>query len=196
MVVTAIWAATLWGFYHVVETHIRLPRSNPLPVVGYFAGMVALAGWMIQAKIATRNSRKQHTMNVLFQTRMSKEFQDHVDRITKKYPDGAPIPYEEIILPENADVFASVRFILNYYEFIAVGIEHGDLDEPLIRSCICSQFCTFCRRSDSVIRSVRGEDERGDADPTKERFLRAARKLQRRWQKRIDRSVPPWVRQP
>ena len=181
-----VWAVALIGFYHVLDFHVRNPMSNPTGTVAYAAALIALAGWMIQARIAIRNSRKQHTMNVLLQTRMSSEFNKNVAVIERNFPKGANISFKKA--NRTQEILAAVRYVLNYYEFIAVGLWHRDLDERLMRDCICSQMCTFCLRADDVIRTVRGENELGVPTPDKQRVFRFLRPLQKRWQRRIDRQ--------
>ena len=90
-----------------------------------------------------RNSRKQHTINVLFHTRLSPEFISYVENIKSCFPGESQITVKEIEDNPDANVKEAVRFLLNYYEFIAVGVRHGDLDIKLIRDCLCTQFCIF-----------------------------------------------------
>lgn len=194
LAILVVWIAAFTGLYHVVQAHMNNPASNLFALVGYCAALVALAGWMVQSFVAMRNSRKQHTMNVLLQTRLNEIPAKHIKQIDKTFPNGADISYAELSKEENRDAYESVRWILNYYEFVATGIRHGDLDENLMCDCICSQLCVFCKRADDVIRNVRSEDDRGRPTIEKARVLRSLRKLQRRWQGKIDRRTrrPRW----
>jgi hypothetical protein len=181
-----VWFLALYGFAHVLDFHIKSPGKNPTAIVAYAAAWAALTGWMIQALIAVRNSRKQHTMSVLLQTRMSAEFNKNVAIIEKTFPEGSVISYSKA--NRNKQTLSAVRYVLNYYEFIAVGLRHRDLDETLMRDCICSQMCRFLLRADDVIRKVRDENEFGVASAEKRRIFRTLRSLQKRWQRRIDRQ--------
>lgn len=134
-------------------------------------------------------------MNVLLQTRLNAIPEQHIRTIDEAFPNGAAISFDELSRPNNRDAYNSVRWILNYYEFVATGIDHRDLDERLMCDCLCSQLCMFCRRAEDVIRNVRGEDERGRPAPDKKRILKSLRKLQRRWQRKLDRlNAAPWWR--
>jgi Domain of unknown function (DUF4760) len=126
-------------------------------------------------------------MNVLFQTRINPEFIKHVENIQKDFPEETEITYAKATV--NKVTFESIRFMLNYYEFIAVGIKHGDLDEKLMKDCICSQMCKFCRRCDDFIRTVRNENQFGTPAADKARLLCSLRPLQRKWQAEIDRDT-------
>jgi hypothetical protein len=138
---------------------------------------------MIQAVLSIRNSRKQHTMNLLLQSRLSTEFNKHVNAIRNTFPDGSEITYENA---RKSEAFESVRYILNYYEFIAVGLKHRDLDERLLRDSHCTQICTFCKRVDKLLAHVREENERGVASPKHSRLYNNLRDLQHRWQKHMN----------
>lgn len=191
--VLAIWLLAGLGFYHVYEQHVKAPNTNPLAIIAYSAGLIALAGWMVQSWTSTRNSRKQHTINVLFQTRLSSEFTKHVDNIQARFPDVTPIKYSEVKYLADKSVWESVRFILNYYEFIAVGVRHGDLDEKLLRDCICTQMCTFHNRAIDVLRTTREEGEHGKPAPSKRRVLRNLVWLYWRWEPYATNRRYPWL---
>lgn len=192
-----VWVPALTLLYHVIRTHTDSPATTPNPtaMIAYVAALAALAGWMFQGWLSVRNSRKQHTMNVLLQTRLNPQFADHASKIEAVFPPGNPITFEALTKPENAQVRESVRWILNYYEFIAAGLRHGDLDEPLMQDCMLTQFCRFYKKSESYIRDVRGEDALGTPDPEKARVLKALVALQPRWQRKLDQLKPPvWQR--
>lgn len=189
--IVATWLLAGVGLWHLAQTHLSKPDSNPIALVGYSAALVALAGWMIQAWISVRNSRKQHTMNVLLQTRLNPQFADHANRISKKFPAGAPITYKEITKPENEAEYDSVRWVLNYYEFIAAGISHGDLDEPLMMDCICTQMSLFCGRAEDVIQCLREEDAQGNPSQARARVLKSLRQLLPRWREKANQT--PWL---
>jgi hypothetical protein len=120
---------------------------------------------------------------------------DHASVIETAFPAGVPVTYEAMAKPENVAERASVRWILNYYEFIAAGIEHGDLDEPLMQDCMLTQFCRFCQKSEDYIRRSRGEDSAGRPKPENARLMKSLLRLQPRWQREMDRLLPPvWER--
>ena len=191
--VVIVWIAALVGFDHIVRAHVAQPNSNPTAIVAYSAALVALAGLMAHALIAVRNSRKQHTMDVLLQTRLNPKFWEHAGKIQGTYPDQTEIVPEILFKEENKEVRESVTWILNYYEFVSTGIIHGDLDERLMRDCICTQFCAFCRRVDEVIKAERHEDEFGNPSVARKRVLKSVRWLQKRWQRKINHPrIPFW----
>lgn len=181
------------GGWHVYQFHLEKPEEYATATVAYVAAVAALVGWIVQSFIAMRNSRKQHTINVLFQTRMNPEFANNVANIHKPYPSPQNIPADAIKKMEDQSVFDSVKYVLNYYEFIAVGIRHGDLDEKLMRDCLCSQLCKFCGRANDVIRDARGESPEGVPSPDKKRILKHLRWLYWRWEPHATNRRFPWL---
>jgi hypothetical protein len=190
-----VWSVALLGFYHIGYRHVEVPTRDPTAIIAYSAAMIALAGWMYQSWLAVRNSRKQHTMNVLLQTRLNPLFAEHAEIIEAAFPLGKPITFDALALTGNAKAKDSVRWILNYYEFIAAGIHHGDLDEALMQDCMLTQLCRFFKKSEDYIRQSRGEDAAGKPDPRSARVMKSLIALQPRWQRKLDRSLPPvWER--
>jgi hypothetical protein len=94
-----IWAFALMGLRYVLNAYEAEPNGNLSSVVGYFAALLALAGWMVQAFLSVRASRKQHSINVLFQSRMSPEYQNNLRKVNERFPKNAPLALDVI----NAD---------------------------------------------------------------------------------------------
>jgi Domain of unknown function (DUF4760) len=120
---------------------------------------------------------------------MSEAWRQNVDRIQKLFPDRASISYKEALKSWNKDAYEAIRFVLNYYEFLAVAVRYGDMDERVLRDCIGTNVVTFCRRAENFIANVRSENTRGQPAPAKARLLCSLRKLNRRWTRQIDRQI-------
>ena len=114
-------------------------------VMGAFTAMV---GWMVSAIVTVRNSVKQHTINTLLQSRLSQAYVERLRIINDAYsPVGKGI---RVIVDADFDDTSQVdqlnamRYFLNYFEFIALAIRYGDLDESLMkasmRGIVCTQF--------------------------------------------------------
>lgn len=94
----------------------------------------AVAGWLVNSIVTIRNSVKQHTINTLLQSRLSKTYMDEGDAAR-----AALQPYVPKKLKAPADFILnhkdrnSIDYVLNYIEFIAVGIMHGDLHEGVMK---------------------------------------------------------------
>lgn len=102
----------------------------------------AITGWIITAMVNVRNSIKQHTINTLLQSRLSATYMAHADIVNKNFiaPDGTLRPLQQSELEAQSDAtqikLNSLRYILNYIEFISIGIKYGDLHESLLKSSL------------------------------------------------------------
>ena len=91
----------------------------------YFAALIALVGWVVTAYISLYNSTKQHTINILLQSRLSNTFQDYrakVLAIYSEYPQLVAVPLSDIeklrnrnLEPEKVVALESMKYLLNYY---------------------------------------------------------------------------------
>ncbi|MEX5426457.1 DUF4760 domain-containing protein [Acinetobacter radioresistens] len=115
-----------------------LGESQRIPIMfGYLTIGFATVGWLFTNYITSKNSIRQHTLTVLTQMRMSTEFMKNANKLQAEIENGTIITYDyyNAIGIENKDkeLKESVRFILNYLEFVSVGIRLGDLDESLVK---------------------------------------------------------------
>lgn len=100
-------------------------------------------GWLTSAYVTIKNSVKQHTINTLLQSRLSVTYMKYADLVNKEFGDFAN---EYSFDPKNwgsNDPITKVdqealRYLLNYFEYVALGIRHGDLHEGLLRSSLRS----------------------------------------------------------
>lgn len=108
-----------------------MEKKDWLPALGV---LLAASGWITSSIVTIRNSVKQHTINTLLQTRLSATYQDNAD-IVKKNIKGcsphAPAPIDTIRASEEVEI--AVEYLLNYIEFMSVGIRHGDLHEAVLK---------------------------------------------------------------
>ncbi|MCX8520736.1 MAG: DUF4760 domain-containing protein, partial [Rhodoferax sp.] len=98
-------------------------------------------GWMLTNLINLRNSIRQHTITTLLQSRLSSTYMAYADRLSAHYADYEARKENNPALREGptdkVDVLA-LRYILNYFEFIAIGIKRGDLDEGMLKDSLRS----------------------------------------------------------
>ncbi|WP_459349673.1 DUF4760 domain-containing protein, partial [Rhodovulum sulfidophilum] len=110
-ILASLAATLLWHVYssHIVEGH---GASTAVAFVGVIAAIVALLSLFVQSALTRSISRKQHTMNVLFQSRVNSVFAEHVDRIQNAFPEQTPLNLQVVRQPQNAELFGSVRWVL------------------------------------------------------------------------------------
>lgn len=116
----------------------------------------AVSGWLVNAIVTIRNSVKQHTINTLLQSRLSKTYMDEADKAREALKDYAPDKVAPLNHIKDHDDRNSVDYILNYIEFIAVGMRHGDLHEGVMKDSmrgivtgfahVTSEYIQFKRR--------------------------------------------------
>jgi hypothetical protein len=100
------------------------------PSLAILIGAVfATLGWLYTARRSRVLARKQHTINILLQTSFNKEFGDSFRTVA----DMLAKPCPDLTQPDLKEEWYHYIRMMNYYEFTAVGIRYGDLDERLIR---------------------------------------------------------------
>lgn len=103
--------------------------------ITYAGAFVALLGWLTREFFALRTLRKQHTVSVLLQSRMSAAFNERHKAMLKVYPATTgvtPVAYNDWQDPQKIEAIEALKYLLNFYEFIAIGIRNGDLDEDYL----------------------------------------------------------------
>ena len=117
--------------------------------------ILAMAGWIANNIQNRFIQRKQHTLDVLLNSRFSETWNSHRKVVDKYFPPGNYIDPDVVLKEENNEIRESVKVIGNYYEFLAASMRLGDLDEPLLKACVRNQACQFYRRFERYVRRVR-----------------------------------------
>lgn len=103
--------------------------------------VVAVIGVLIAGWLSIHNSIRQHTIATLLDSRLSETYMRYADILSRHYSDYEKRRAVNPALRENptdkVDVLA-LRYILNYFEFIAIGVKRGDFDEETLRDSLRS----------------------------------------------------------
>jgi hypothetical protein len=150
-----IFAAAIVGGIATVS-----PDTLDAKQIVVFAAISAIAGWMTSAYLTRRNSTKQHTMTVLTQVRISTEMNSRIRALYDKLPADTPITKEFFTNKDNMEAVRAAQYILNYYEFLAVALRHGDLDHDLLKDCIRGQLCSVYQKLEAYIEESVATDPR------------------------------------
>lgn len=152
---------------------------NILPVI--IAMWAASIGWLVHFKMSSKVHRTNNSFAIIMEMRKNSEFLKRNEMIAKHFPPGVdeiPTKYRPYFCPkvcgsillskgnedakDDVDAIRAVRYMLNYYEFIASGIRAGDLDEKLIfdtlHSVIVSQYDRFSLIIDHASQKNIGSD--------------------------------------
>jgi hypothetical protein len=145
--------------------------------------MTGITGWVCSAFISLRNSIKQHTVSIYVQSRLSSPYAETIKRVNLMHfsigctPD--PIPTEIFASPDNAELMHDINTVLNYFEFIAVGIRHGDFDELVLKDIMHGMIINMCLKASLYIKFLRsGESGIGGV-----RSFEHLLWLEKRWEK-------------
>lgn len=176
---------------------------NLPPLIG--ALWVAGTGWYIHFQATAKNHRTTNAFNLIMQTRTCKEFLERGKQVQLAYPHGSKVPvadehyfhqsalkdahvasggdeaHSEMKKAVGAD---SLKYLLNYYEFMAVGIEARDLEEDLLYDTIGVTVTSIHERSEVFINFIR--------DPAKGNqplAFSCLSELCERWNKRLRAEV-------
>ncbi len=113
----------------------------------FLATSVAVFTWFGTTVVTVRNSIKQHTITTLLQMRLSATYMDNANKVAVALRSCAidvdvatrsPMPKELLSYFRSADGAQcpmgemSLRYVLNYFEFLAIGICRGDFDEQML----------------------------------------------------------------
>lgn len=149
--------------------------------VGALTVVLGTLGWIANVYVSQHNARRQHTMNVLLAHSLSKSFRSSMDTINRSFPKQASIS-ATVFSDGDEDTQSAIKYVLNYYEFIALGVDHGDLDEKIMEDAYSGIICGFYERAEPLVTALRGEDEKGDAKRPK--VLHHLRSVYLRWKQR------------
>ena len=113
---------------------------------GLFLGPTLVAvGWIVTNEVNIRNSRKQHTINLIMQ------YFTNAQRVADKDAVNRALPYPQLLdaTARNFDdtgdrLLRAVARELNYFDFLASSILHREIDEQLLRRVFRTIIRNYC----------------------------------------------------
>ncbi|WP_180027831.1 DUF4760 domain-containing protein [Acinetobacter sp. YH16032] len=113
-------------------------------LVTVLAAIAAVFGWIFTSRVQMINTIRSHSVQVLMNSRNSTAYIAKVDIATKirrnlgkdqnvESKDKVQLTREKFNSLEDEEKSA-VTYLLNFLEFVAIGIRHNNLDEDLIKS--------------------------------------------------------------
>jgi hypothetical protein len=137
-----------------------LNQQNLITVFGIVA---AITGWIFTSWVSMRNVKRQHTMNVLLQSRLSQAYQQHMKKVVEIYLGSSgfnPVQINDWDQTEKKEAIEGIKYLLNYFEFIAIGIKSGDLDEGTLRNSMSVILNTLVTMSDEYIKHSKSKSRK------------------------------------
>lgn len=128
---------------------------------GLFLGPTLVAvGWVVTNEVNTRNSRKQHTVNLIMQ------YFTNAKRIEDKEMLNTKLPFPAILNPAEVDfddtsnpVLRAATRELNYFDYLSSAVLHREIDEQLLRRVFGIVIRNYCIQLGPYITHWRGKDE-------------------------------------
>lgn len=125
--------------------------------------LFAVYSYFRNAKRAEAAQRKQHTINILFQSRLSEHFQKTNSLRKEIFPTDQDIFLDDWKAARARDGkpregAEALQQLLNYYEFLAVGMSQGDLDKDLLHKSIRGIMCNLVDDARYMIAELREND--------------------------------------
>jgi hypothetical protein len=104
-------------------------------------------GWWISLYIA----RRQSTLTIISQSRLNEYYLSRMQVFTRVFPSGKVMTLEQADDPKNQDALESLFVILNFLEFVGLGIREGDLSESVCKAYFRQIFTNQWLRSSEFI---------------------------------------------
>ena len=106
-------------------------------VIGLFAITAAAAGWGVSSWVAHRNTRSKHTLDIVAarfsQPAFSQALADfNAGFVGLKITEALVAEFATSHDPVKINAVRGMRYLVNFFEFISVGIIYGEFDERII----------------------------------------------------------------
>lgn len=175
-------AVAHYAFYLVAGSNAPSYDSILSVVPVFVAIWAASVGWLIHFRITSKAQRTSHSFAIIMEMRKSTEIMSRLEMVSRHFPPGKPmstadyapffpsdslnalhsaadwIPWRiERKSLEMAEAVAALRYVLNYFEFMAAGWKAGDLDEEILRETISPIVRGVWKRAEPYVTYLRAE---------------------------------------
>lgn len=147
-----------WRLFPFLEQYTFLGVTPNIYLKGKWISTISIAfipaiGWLFSAYISVKNLTKQNSMNILLQTRTSAEYMLHARVAQKYFEDKAPNASLEVDQEDKK----SIIYMLNFLEFVSIGIISGELDENIFKQAWKNTFRLTVKRHKNIILSYQSD---------------------------------------
>jgi hypothetical protein len=144
-----VLAATIATFCGVcafrILSNIDLSNHDTYPLASAFAGLLAIAaasiGWGATTVVSARNTKINHTLTIASERFSKSDFSEKANtfntffrgkRINKALIDSLAAS----TVQDERDALQALRYLLNFFEYVSVGVLNGELDEGIIKKTL------------------------------------------------------------
>jgi len=166
-------------YYLMAKTSASVGYQTTLSL--FVSSLLICAGWWTQSTINRSAQRKSHTLNLITNQRFSDVFMSNNHDAVNAFglditvhPSWFDVSFKG--MQAEKPRFKNIKFIndyeqyikgvrglsylLNFYEFVAVGIIKGDLDSTMMRECFSGSVLRLEKRSFFLIRLSMEKDKK------------------------------------
>lgn len=134
--------------YHFLNFSLKAKpgTTKTTALVTMLAAIAAVSGWVFTSRVQIINATKTHAMQALMNSRNSTIYVQRVDEamtIRQKLKDEKKLGVNDLVIVSKDDYLqlkpterAAIHYMLNFLEFIAVGVRHNNMDEELIKGSL------------------------------------------------------------
>lgn len=122
---------------------------------GFRTFLIALGVLVAIISVVTARSlaRKKQTADMLFASRSDSKLQEGYKHIAD-FHNGADKNIRTLADSKTEEAYA-VKYVLNHFELLSVGIQAGIYDEDMIKNSWCMIVCDTYERTQPLIKAVR-----------------------------------------
>lgn len=129
---------------------------------------VGAIGWVIASGVTHRNTIRQNTNNIIFARFSQAPFGEALHRFHKEFGYDSNERISEAKLDalraraddEEMKSATSAIYLLNYFEFIAAGVLHGDLNKEIVRNNFRGAIVYYYDKCEPYIKTCNRENPR------------------------------------
>jgi Domain of unknown function (DUF4760) len=130
------------------------PNGQIWHAATFFGSILITVGWIVTSEINIGNSRRQHTITLITQhivdhgRAINRDIvREYLPSYTTKLSESRCLKFSD----ENHRLLKAIDLELNFYEFVAAGVDRNDIEERLLRLCLRGQFCCFYEQCSDYI---------------------------------------------
>ncbi|SEG47121.1 protein of unknown function [Oceanospirillum linum] len=120
------------------------------------------AAWAVFS--ARQMTRRKNSADVIFNSKNDKKLRDGIKTISQLHKDStvelAQFAYDLSNDQTKRDQAASINYVLNYYEYVAVGVKRGIYDEAILKDSSYSTLVHMYEFCQPYIENVRRQNQR------------------------------------
>ncbi|HEX8526548.1 DUF4760 domain-containing protein [Allosphingosinicella sp.] len=144
-----------------------IPATYPIATAtaALFAIAAATSGWAFTSIVTARNARVNHSLTIVSDRFSKSDFGANTAKFNvafkgKRINKALVEEMDESDSDVDKDGVQALRYLLNYFEYVSVGVILGELDETIIRKTLRGNLVHYYDRCASYIKEVQSENPR------------------------------------